>query len=103
MKKQSQNKPNLMDAQMNISSVLTKDYKNVRLCRRGENKPNQTQSPRPRFYPKKQPYPRKNMPKKPYFPLNYDNFSPLFFQFCTIDVKFLPAHLNIKLAFNLTR
>ena len=44
MKKQSQNKPNLLDAQMNISSVLTKDYENERLCRRGENKPNQTQS-----------------------------------------------------------
>jgi len=43
MKKQSQNKPNLLDAQMNISSVLTKDYENVPLCRRGENKPNQTQ------------------------------------------------------------
>ena len=43
MKKQSQNKPNLLDAQMNISSVLTKDYENVLLRRRGENKPNQTQ------------------------------------------------------------
>ncbi len=43
MKKQSQNKPNLLDAQMNISSVLTKDYENVPLRRRGENKPNQTQ------------------------------------------------------------
>ncbi len=31
---------------MNISSVLTKDYENERLCRRGENKPKQTQSPR---------------------------------------------------------
>ena len=40
MKKQSQNKPNLLDAQMNISSILTKDYENERLCRRGENKPN---------------------------------------------------------------
>ena len=44
MKKQSQNKPNLLNAQMNISSVLTKDYENERLCRRGENKPNQTQT-----------------------------------------------------------
>jgi len=26
MKKQSQNKANLLDAQMNVSSVLTKDY-----------------------------------------------------------------------------
>ncbi len=43
MKKQSQNKANLLDAQMNVSSVITKDYENVSLRRRGENKPNQTQ------------------------------------------------------------
>ena len=35
-----QNKPNLPDAQMNVSSALTKYYENKRLCRRGENKPN---------------------------------------------------------------
>ena len=40
-----QNKANLLDAQMNVSSVLTKYYENKPLCRRGENKPNQTQSP----------------------------------------------------------
>ena len=48
MKKQSQNKPNLLDAQMNISSVLTKDYENETDWTFGENKPNtkpiQTQS-----------------------------------------------------------
>jgi len=38
-----ENKPNLLDAQMNVSSVLTKYYENVPLRRRGENKPNQTQ------------------------------------------------------------
>jgi len=38
-----QNKPNFLNAQMNVSSVLTKDYENKRLCRRGKNKPNQTQ------------------------------------------------------------
>jgi len=43
MKKQSQNKPNLLDAQMNLNFYLTKDYENVPLRRRGENKPNQTQ------------------------------------------------------------
>jgi len=43
MKKQSQNKANLLDAQMNVSSVITKYYENERLCRRGENKPKQTQ------------------------------------------------------------
>ncbi len=39
-----QNKANLLDAQMNVSSVLTKDYENKRLCRCGENKPDQTQT-----------------------------------------------------------
>jgi len=29
---------------MNVSSLITKYYGNVRLCRCGENKPNQTQS-----------------------------------------------------------
>jgi len=29
--------------QMNVTSILTKDYENERFCRRGENKPNQTQ------------------------------------------------------------
>ena len=47
MKKQSQNKPNLLDAQMNVSSVLTKDYSNEqrtmnneRLCKSNPIKPN---------------------------------------------------------------
>ncbi len=35
-----QNKPNLLNAQINVSSVLTKDYENARLGRRGKNKPN---------------------------------------------------------------
>ena len=38
-----QNKPNLLNAQMNVIKVLRKDYENVPLRRRGENKPNQTQ------------------------------------------------------------
>jgi hypothetical protein len=38
-----QNKANLLDAQMNVSSVLTKYYENAPLRRCGENKPNQTQ------------------------------------------------------------
>ena len=33
-----ENKPNLLDAQMNVSSVLTKYYENVPLRRRGQNK-----------------------------------------------------------------
>jgi len=40
MKKQSQNKPNLPNAQMNISSVLTKDYERNDIFAVPENKPN---------------------------------------------------------------
>ncbi len=43
MKKQSQNKPNFRKAAMFVNFYLTKDYENVPLRRRGENKPNQTQ------------------------------------------------------------
>jgi len=43
-----QNKPNLLNAQMNVSRVSTKDYENKTLGERGKNKPNsnpiQTQS-----------------------------------------------------------
>jgi len=39
-----QNKANLLDTQMNVSSVKTKDYENKLLCRRGENKPKQSQT-----------------------------------------------------------
>jgi hypothetical protein len=39
-----QNKANLPDTRMNLSSVKTKYYENERLPRRRENKPNQTRS-----------------------------------------------------------
>jgi hypothetical protein len=35
-----QNKPNFRKAKMNVSDVYTKEYENVPLCRRGQNKPN---------------------------------------------------------------
>jgi len=38
-----QNKPNLLNAQMNVNSVLTMDYVNIRLRSRFENKAKQTQ------------------------------------------------------------
>ncbi len=38
-----QNKPNLLSAEMNITSALTKDYKNISPTKKCENKPNQTQ------------------------------------------------------------
>ena len=40
-----QNKANLPDAQMKVSSVLTKDYENDNTFRLPENKPKQTQFP----------------------------------------------------------
>jgi len=62
---------------MNVTSVITKEYEDERLSRRGENKPNQTQSPRPRFYPKNQHAPE-NQPQKIPFPLNQDIFSLIY-------------------------
>ena len=38
-----QNKPNLPDAQMNVSADITVDYENKSNWTLGENKPNQTQ------------------------------------------------------------
>jgi len=38
-----QNKPNLMDTQMNVTKVLTREYENINLHRCAENKPDQTQ------------------------------------------------------------
>ncbi len=38
-----QNKPNLLDTQMNLNSYLTKDYENKRLCRCVKTNPIQTQ------------------------------------------------------------
>ena len=40
MKKQSQNKANLLDAQMNVTSVLTKDYERNDIFAVPENKAN---------------------------------------------------------------
>ena len=40
-----QNKPNLLDAQMNLKSFHTVDYENIANCKLGENKPKQTQFP----------------------------------------------------------
>jgi len=34
------NKPNLLDARMNVSFILTKDYENISDWTLGENKPN---------------------------------------------------------------
>jgi hypothetical protein len=36
----TQNKPNLLDTEMNVTVSITKEYENLRLYSRGENKPN---------------------------------------------------------------
>jgi len=38
-----QNKPNLLDAQMNITSVKTKNYEQITMNNANKNKPKQTQ------------------------------------------------------------
>ena len=35
-----QNKPNFLDAQMNVTSIITVDYENIANCKLCENKPN---------------------------------------------------------------
>jgi len=35
-----QNKPNLLNAQMNVTSLITVDYENIANWKLGENKPN---------------------------------------------------------------
>jgi len=35
-----QNKPNLLNAQMNVTSLITVDYENIANCKLCENKPN---------------------------------------------------------------
>jgi len=39
-----QNKPNLLDAQMNVNTVITTDYENERLADTGKTKPIQSQN-----------------------------------------------------------
>jgi len=46
-----QNKPNFPNTQINVNSVLSKDYENVSLPSRRQNKPNQTQFPALFFLP----------------------------------------------------
>jgi len=43
LQKQSQNKAKFRKAKMKLNFYSTKDYENKRLCRFGQNKPNQTQ------------------------------------------------------------
>jgi len=52
-----QNKPNLLNALMNVASFYTKDYENVRLADAGKTNPIQTQF-KPNTNPKQTQFPK---------------------------------------------
>ncbi|MFH1884767.1 MAG: hypothetical protein ABIL62_18870, partial [Planctomycetota bacterium] len=49
-----QNKPNFLDAKMNVNSLITMDYKNISEWTLGQNKPN--------FKPCKKSWPKAKLP-----------------------------------------
>ena len=100
-----QNKPNFRKAKMNVNFYSTKDYENVPRRRTRKNKPNQTQSPRPHFYPKNHELrainyelknqsfvrvPLKNVLKKHHF-LQFPAIFYIFFHFLAIFAHFFVA------------
>jgi len=46
---------------MNVNLYVIEDYENETTLRPQKNKPNQTQSPSPRFYPKNTTSPKNNL------------------------------------------
>jgi hypothetical protein len=81
--KQSQYKPNSRNAKMKLNFYSTKDYENERLCRCGQNKPNQTQPavslPVLSLSKGSNPISKAKNPKKTKFSLNQNDFG---FQSC---------------------
>jgi len=64
-----QNKPNLLNAQMNVTSFITKYYENKRLCRCVKTNPIQTQyepntNPIQTQYPKGQKWTKTYLPQR---------------------------------------
>jgi hypothetical protein len=57
-----QNKPNFMEAKMNVNKVLTKDYEKRTLGERGKNKPNSNP-----IKPNTKPIKANKMPKQTQF------------------------------------
>jgi len=80
-----QNKANLLDAQINVSSFITKDYENVHLLERRKNKAKQTQ------YKANQSQNKPNM--NPKQTQSNPNKANLYFLECLI---FQPAFLPIN-------
>jgi len=58
-----QNKPNFLDAQMNVSSVIIKDYENKRLRQPPKNKPN-TKPIQSQYKPNTNPIKANTKPKQ---------------------------------------
>jgi len=59
-----QNKPNFQKSQMNVRSVITKDYENIANWTLGENKPN-SKPIKPNFSPKQTQYKANQTQYKP--------------------------------------
>jgi len=64
-----QNKPNFLDAQMNVSFILTTNYENISDWSLGQNKPNSN--------PIKPNLPKCKIDAKCVFTKDYKNFIPL--------------------------
>jgi len=89
-----QNKPNLLNAQMSVTSFLTRHYEDFRLCFRRQNKPKQTQyqtQSKP-IKPKKTPFQTQTNPNKPNIKPNQKSFTSSiitnFIFFAQIRVRF---------------
>ncbi len=88
-KKQSQNKPNFRKARMNLNFYSTKEYENVPLRRRGENKPNQTQFQTQRL---SEPCPERSRRRSPEFRNSpYEEFLTLSLTLSGFDAILSPA------------
>jgi len=61
-----QNKPNFLDALMNVTSFYTVDYENTSNWKPGENKPN-TNPIRTQYEPKQTQFPKSQNERKFYF------------------------------------
>ena len=74
----------LLAPQMKVTKVLTKGYENIRLCRRTENKPNQSQ-----FHQHKEQAPPKSLPQINYMRRHFgDEFLK---NYCFFNARFSVA------------
>ncbi len=88
-----QNKPNLPEVQMNITTVLKKHYENKRLVRRGENKPNSNPikpnfTPKTNIHPQNKPNQSQFPPQKPASTPETNPIKPISLQFLNVFERF---------------